>query len=38
MESELFCEDYWVPKWFVSDPGDEVESITSDYHDETDEE
>jgi len=22
MESELFCEDYWV-----SDPGDEVESV-----------
>ena len=39
MESELFCEDYWVPKnWLVTDPGDEVESITSDYLDTTDEE
>lgn len=27
MESELFCEDYWTPKWVVSDPGDEVESV-----------
>ena len=27
MESELFCEDYWVPDWWVTDPGDEVESI-----------
>ena len=33
MESELYCEDY-----YVSDPGDEQSSIGSDYLDETDEE